>query len=258
MIKRSSAFTLMELLIVITLLVLLGLAVLVLMNPKKQLEKAWDGKRKTELSTLRKVLEDWYNDKNCYPRPVEICYANTDELSCQICGNEPNSPNFTPYLPDLPCDTQHPIRDYLYQVDNLVCPSWYKIYTQLSDAVSGSYNYGVSSENVPLAPYPTASITPPTGQPTSTPSAPTATPTPSTTPLPTGSPIPSQPTTPTPSFTPPTTPSPTPACQPPQMYCIKGAICNICSLFENCSGPGNCNVPLIIYQDSSCINQCYP
>lgn len=164
----------MELLIVITIIALLGTAAILLLNPQHQIEKAWDGRRKAELSSLRKVLEDWYGDKNCYPRPVEICYPSTAsgynpsvDTKCYFCGSVSGSPQINPYLSQLPCDPRHPTKKYLYQVDDATCPSYYRIYDTLSDptdpviaevgCVSGcgpvsdpNYNYGVSSPNVGL------------------------------------------------------------------------------------------------------------
>ena len=49
-------FTLLEVLIVIALIVILAFAFLTLFNPKFQIEKGWDGKRKKELNTLQKVF----------------------------------------------------------------------------------------------------------------------------------------------------------------------------------------------------------
>lgn len=132
MIKKS--FTLIEILIIISLIILIAIITLITLNPKKQIEKSQDSKRKTELTQLQKTLEDWYNDKNCYPRPSEICYDSPSaDNTCHICGNENSSPNFSPYLSSLPCDPQHPTKKYLYQVDNLDCPKMYWLYAKFSN-----------------------------------------------------------------------------------------------------------------------------
>lgn len=149
----------MELLIVVALLILIAIVVLVALNPWGQIAKAQDSKRKTELTQLNKVLEDYYNDKGCYPKPSEICYdlpptnictgAGShvlDSQTCHICGNESGSPTF-PYLSTLPCDPQHSQKKYLYQVaaasnfscpistDDATnsCPQWYRIYSDLNN-----------------------------------------------------------------------------------------------------------------------------
>ena len=142
-ITRSS-FTLLELTIVIALLALLAAATLWLLNPWQQIAKAQDARRKHDLDTLRKVLEDYYNDHSCYPRPDQICYqkpvptpAGFSNIctgvggyqisrwqTCYICGTESSSPSLTPYLSQLPCDPQHATKEYLYQVDSTTCTGY--------------------------------------------------------------------------------------------------------------------------------------
>jgi four helix bundle suffix protein len=224
------SFTLMEILIFIALIALLATALLVLLNPKKQIEKAWDGKRKKELNTLQKVFEDWYNDKNCYPKPQEICYQVISETEGYICGNENSSPNFSPYLNKIPCDPQHPSRKYLYQVDNSQCPSGYKIYALLSELPNnGAYNYLVSAGNVDSSTaYPT--LIP---QPTSI------------------TPTPTRISTPTISITQPLCPA-----DPTSKYCFKYDICNNCGSFSSCQQPNSCNLPLQLYSNSTCSQPC--
>ncbi len=166
---RLLGLSLMEILIIVTLIITIAVAVLILFNPKRQIEKGWDSKRKTELGQLRKILEDWYNDKNCYPRPNQICYDSVVNNTCHICGRVLTPTDFSPYLKTLPCDPQHPTKKYLYQVDNVTCPTWYRIYTTLSNPADPAinevgcrqycgignytgfiYNYGISSPNTSL------------------------------------------------------------------------------------------------------------
>ena len=169
----EKAFTLVEILIVIALIALLLIGLLIFMNPTTQIEKSWDGKRKKELDTLRKTFEEYYNDKNCYPKPTEVCQDDPQLLSssyvCSICGGELKG-----YLSTLPCDPQHPNRKYLYEVDNTTCPSYYKVYTKLSNtndpiiaevgcsagcapegytlnSPEDAFNYGITSPNTSLS-----------------------------------------------------------------------------------------------------------
>jgi len=161
--SSKRAYSLLEILVTISILILLLAALFFIFNPIAQINKANDGKRRTELSTIKKVLEDWYNDKNCYPLPNQICYdaatIRSDGSSvCHICGNEPTSPSFTPYLSHLPCDPRQPVAKYLYQVDNSTCPTLYRVYTSLyidpkeycaaDSPMETKYNWGVSSSNV--------------------------------------------------------------------------------------------------------------
>lgn len=161
----KKGFTLLELLIIVALLVLLATVLLISLNPWGQINKSQDSKRKSELTQLNKVFEDYYNDKNCYPTPDTVCYDANGELNCHICGNESGSPSFSTYLTRLPCDPQQPVKSYLYEVDNLNCPTRYRIYSVLnnvSDPIidqvgcsggcgpESAYNYGVASPNTNL------------------------------------------------------------------------------------------------------------
>lgn len=164
----------MEIMIVVSLIIILAIIALITLNPKKQIEKGQDTKRKQELTQLSKVIEDYYNDKQCYPRPQEVCYPSSEsgynpdiDTKCYLCGNISNSPQITSYLSRLPCDPKHPNKKYLYQTDNVTCPTWYQVYTTLSNTADSviasvgcasgcgpepdySYNYGVSSQNTDL------------------------------------------------------------------------------------------------------------
>lgn len=158
-----SAFSLLELLIVIGLIGIIAAGLLIALNPKAQINKANDAKRKQDLSNLKKKFEDYYNDHSCYPKPAEVC--NDNSLNCTICGNYPPR-NFEPYMNKLPCDPENPNRKYLYSVDNTSCPTAYRIYGSLANEsdlainevgcqgnICGPYsdsNYGISSPNVGL------------------------------------------------------------------------------------------------------------
>jgi len=138
----------MELLIVISLIALLAVAAIVLINPKKQLEKAWDGQRKIQLAKLQRIFEDYYNDNETYPKNENVCYDQVDQVDgncfCHICGLSGEN-NFSPYLPRLFCDPQHPKKRYIYQYDCAInSPSWYRICASLSD----ESNYSVAGPNI--------------------------------------------------------------------------------------------------------------
>ncbi len=172
--KKNKAFTFIELLVVIAILSLLAISIFIFINPIKQIDKSLDTKRKTDLSGLKRVLEDWYNDHNYYPLDTDICFDPPFDTNkgCHICGKTTTPPNFLPYLPELPCDPKNTGSNiYYYQVDDGLKPSWFRIYTQLinkddrgiseSNCTSGcgpagsSYNYGVSSPNIDLEIQPT-------------------------------------------------------------------------------------------------------
>ncbi|NMB84616.1 type II secretion system protein [Candidatus Roizmanbacteria bacterium] len=181
MLKKS--FTLMEILIAITLLGILAAGTMALLKPQEQIYKAWDSKRKKEMDAVRKALEDFYNDKQRYPLATEICYDATttnpnfrydsssllrQSCSCHVCGTQVIRRSLTPYVNSLLCDPQNPQKKYLYDFDcrsNGVNPSWYRLYTALSNTSDPAikevgcknncgpktdlnYNYLVFSSNV--------------------------------------------------------------------------------------------------------------
>lgn len=153
---RKDGFTLIEIIIVITILALLGL--LVVNTALKQLSKGRDGKRKADLALLQKKFEDYMNDASSYPSPSLVAPSGF------ICEG-----SFSIYLSELPCDPkQNNQYNYLYTyetgADNL---TWYKIYTKLENeedpaiekvgckqggivgcGPSDNYNYWVGSPNV--------------------------------------------------------------------------------------------------------------
>jgi prepilin-type N-terminal cleavage/methylation domain-containing protein len=158
--KKNQGFTLTEIMIAFTIIAMLLVASYFVFF--KQIFKAQDGKRKADLHDLTNILEDFYNDTGCYPRPTEICYdaADDSDIPCHICGSEADPlPNFR-----LPCNPDHPDKKYLYDVEDSECPQWYRVYTELSTpdnsgpcpygscGAEGSfgYDYGVSSPNTNL------------------------------------------------------------------------------------------------------------
>lgn len=163
--KRKKGFTLLEVTIVIAITAVIFAGLVILIDPLGQINKANNTKRKADLSQLQKALEDWYNDKGCYPKPSEICYDNpvnnctglgaqnrltVVSQTCHICGSNSNSPSFSPYLDPLPCDPQSPRFEYLYEVEpdgardctidhTANCPQWYRAYSDFG-SISSSDN----------------------------------------------------------------------------------------------------------------------
>lgn len=176
----NRGLTMVEVIIVITILALLMLLALSLFP--KQIEKARDARRKSDLGKIKVVFEDYYNDNGCYP----------EQEILDDCGGAALAPR----LNAVPCDpaTGQP---YVY-VPESECKG-YRIYASLEkgddpvitelgcDASDGcglvnipnapepptgedsDYNYGVS-EGVPVR-----AGDRPAGTPTPTPS-PTAAP----------------------------------------------------------------------------------
>jgi type II secretory pathway pseudopilin PulG len=185
----KKAFTLFEILIILSLTAILATAAIFLINPSKQFQKARNTQRKKDLAELRKVLEDFYGDNNRYPKASEICYnspssSRIDQYGktacfCNLCGSNPTSPKYlSSYLSSLPCDPQSNKVEYLYDFDckNPNSPQWYRIYTKFSNSnkislesaepetitlrcyyngcgpkpLNYGYSYGINSSNIDL------------------------------------------------------------------------------------------------------------
>ena len=226
--RKNNGLTMIELLIVTTIIALFILVAI--FAYQLQLAKGRDARRKADLDKLQNVLEDYLNDKICYP----------DGLTC---GSTAGT-DMAGYISEVPCDPiNNTYYNYFYSYDGrpeVVCKSWYKIYTKLENTKdpiiekvgctggcgpSGNYNYWVSSPNMnQVAPIPLAEdwwpsiagVSPPPG----------------------GSPTPPPGGTPTPSPIPGVSPSPTPT--PTLVPCGDGGVQPSCGI-----GPVKFCAPLV-------------
>jgi len=242
--RRS--FTLIEILIVISLMGAVTFGSV--LGIGKQLSKARDAKRKLQLKTVYKALEEYYDSTTCYPQYLPACGQKLQLGNAML-------------LDAMPCDplTNLP---YAYVTNNDICNVSFKLYANLENkedsdihylgctygcGPSCAYNYGHSSTNTSLDTCP-APVTPTvTPNPTT---VPTLTPTPSVTTTPTITPIPTR--TPTPTLTPTITPTPTPHIG--QFVCAPG-VGNEghCTLFLY---PELSDCPKMWLNDPLCNNEC--
>ncbi len=147
--KTKSAFTLIELLIVITIIAILVIGALMSVNTQR--DKASDTKSKSELNRLKIAFEEYYNDHNCYP-PAEW-FDSLDD-----CGGG----NLKPYLGSIPCDPTTNL-PYPVEYEGGACGTSFKLYAHLksiddpsvtslcSEGGSTLGNYGVGSSNVTVS-----------------------------------------------------------------------------------------------------------
>lgn len=117
---NRKGFTLVEILVVVSVLVVLGLAAMVMLKPMTQILKGYDTVRKTDLAKLKSAFESYYEDHGCYP-PVSIL-AN--------CGGH----DLQPYMDPIPCDpsTGEPYVIYTYP-DTSSCAQNYVLYATLAN-----------------------------------------------------------------------------------------------------------------------------
>lgn len=167
----KSGFTLVELLIVITIMAILVTAMTGALNPAALVDRAHDASRKKDVNRIKVAFEEYYNDNGCYPNATVVA-ALSDPANCD--RNIALFPQLRPWV----CD---PVtnKTYVVVVEPSNCPRWYKIMAKLanrsdSDIPSGwsalvgyhigstdpnqNYdsqvvNYGVSSGNVGWTDY---------------------------------------------------------------------------------------------------------
>jgi type II secretion system protein G len=164
-------FTLIELVIVIAMLGLFAVAVLAVLNPLGQIQKANDARRKTDLEQVQRALEVYYQDNGSYPsnssnyRIQVVVAGKTTEL--------PWGSAFLTYMNKLPADP-NASHTYVYYSPASSNGQTYYLYASLdrgskdpqacnsgsacttlgvgsfpsATACGGTCNFGVSSSNV--------------------------------------------------------------------------------------------------------------
>ena len=82
LLKKQGGFTLLELLIVIVIIGILAL--LIIPNITSAPKKARDTKRKTDLTTVRKGLEEYFVNNNSYPAALSDLQTGSAPIIAQI------------------------------------------------------------------------------------------------------------------------------------------------------------------------------
>jgi len=125
MTTKHKGFTLSEILVVVTIIVVLGMALLVGINPMAQIFKGYDSRRKSDLSKIKIALESYYSDHDCYPQFPLTDSQGRPSYAC-------DSDFLKPYLDAIPCDpnSKKPYTIYVTPV-NSSCPQQYAVYAQI-------------------------------------------------------------------------------------------------------------------------------
>lgn len=106
---------------ILTVTAILGILVIIAMSQlPKQLDKAKDGKRKSDLQKIKIAYENYYNDEGCYPI----------EGTLDTCGGAA----LHPYLKEIPCDPGD-LQPYIYypepEPEVADCPQHYRVWANL-------------------------------------------------------------------------------------------------------------------------------
>ncbi len=161
--KLSRGFTLIELIVVMGILGILATATIAVMDPLGQIHKSDDVKRKSDLATVQKALEQYYQDFGKYPAA-----ASNEIVDFKTTQPMPWGTTWSPYLVVLPKDPTSN-RSYVYVVrsdmqgywlyaslertsDPQLCnsgnPCASAVTNNVSNACGTACNYVVSSPNV--------------------------------------------------------------------------------------------------------------
>lgn len=163
-VTSSKGFTLAELTVTIAVLSILAAVVLSVLNPFAQLQKAQDGKRKSDLEQVQRTLEQYYQDYNQYPASSgSPNYRIKDKGGLDVIWGTV----WVAYNTTLPKDPGTPSKHYAYVVSADL--QSYQLYASLDrgaqdpqacnngnacvnmtvsgTACGGTCNYGVTSPN---------------------------------------------------------------------------------------------------------------
>lgn len=121
--RDQKGFTLVEVLVAVTILATLAGGIVLTLNPAKQINKSRDAQRQSDLSQIRIASDAYYNDTNCYP--TEMPFGNEWRVGDTV------------YMKEVPQDPSCSGGEgtcYRYRTESgTTCPQWNVVFAQLSD-----------------------------------------------------------------------------------------------------------------------------
>jgi prepilin-type N-terminal cleavage/methylation domain-containing protein len=153
---KKNGFTLVELLIVMSIVAILGVILTGIINPVALIAKSHDSRRKSDLNKIKTSFEEYFNDRGQYP--VNVSSWNTKDN----CGKSVTTDFINNYVKNWPCDPNGNV--YRIDVDakkfrviiNLenktdkdIPNDWYLTNNYiLVGFTKDQANYGISSSNI--------------------------------------------------------------------------------------------------------------
>ena len=163
--KSGAGFTLIEVLITMAIIGVMATGLIIAVNPLVQIQKANDAKRKSDLSSVQKALETYYQDNGRYPAATSFKIIRLDGSTADW------GSSWQPYMSVLPKDPSVS-KKYVYFTSATDGQTYY-LYANLerggndsqacfstgnacssavtngaATACGGNCNYGTSSPNV--------------------------------------------------------------------------------------------------------------
>jgi len=135
--SRNDGFTLIEILVAITLFVIIIGGVFFALNPFKQIEKGQDAQRHQDLQQIKNAIETYYQDNSCYPQEIpfgqewssgETVYMKSVPQD-PTCGNDGGS--CYQYLTDFEAENS--------------CAQWNVVFAKLSTDAFGNASCPLST-----------------------------------------------------------------------------------------------------------------
>lgn len=162
--SKNAGFTLLELILVAAIFGLFAAGVIGVINPRAQVEKANDARRKSDLAQIQRSLESYFQDNGRYPPSSPVDYLIYPDVKVNW------GASWQPYMNIVPKDPGED-RNYVYYASSN--GQTYILYASLErgvkdpDACTGAYgcpnlatfgipqracgqicNYGVSSSDI--------------------------------------------------------------------------------------------------------------
>ncbi len=146
----KKAFTLVELLVVITIIAILIGALTAIVSGQRG--SARDAKRLVEVDSIRKGLELYYTDKEKYPEEINWCCIGAEGTEPEKCVNF--ALEMKPYFPVTPRDPLYPMeyetdKRYCYHYRTIANAQVYKIYVRLENGEDYQV-YSKGGKDIPL------------------------------------------------------------------------------------------------------------
>jgi type II secretion system protein G len=157
--KSLKGFTLIEMMVAVGILGVMAAAMLAVLNPFSQFQKANDTKRKTDLSQISKALESYYQDNQKYPASSNFKISDPKQTPNERSWGS----SWRPYMNVIPKDPSGS-KNYVYSVS--ADGQTYYLYASLDKGItadqchgaspcgsatacgSGTCNYGIASPDV--------------------------------------------------------------------------------------------------------------